>query len=150
MNKISIETLFPSEDSNKSYSNGKINIDTLFSNNKNNDNQDRNFDSDSLIKNIVEKRKRIRKWYVNMYNICCRDIKEADQLKMKDMIYVLPDIIPECPEFDHADCIRYISQHLRLEGLDTHVINKRKIFITWINIEYNKISMKKSKNDNKD
>lgn len=144
MDKLSIESLFPSDEieKGKSYNNGKLDIDTLFGNNKLNKDPDRSFDSSVLIKNIIDKRKRLRKWYVNMYNVCCKNIKSANDCNLQDVIFTLPEIVPECPDFDHVDCLRYISKHLREECIDTHIIDSRRIFITWVNIEMNKVLKK--------
>jgi hypothetical protein len=142
---FSIETLFPSEDGTRPYANGTLDIDTLFSNNLDNKNEDRKFNSDILLKGITERRKRIRKVHVEMYNLCCSKIQSADSLGLTDIVFELPEYIPECPEFKHRLCIDYISTNLRKESLDTYMIDQRHLFITWKYVELNKEEYKNRK-----
>lgn len=140
---LSIETLFPSKEGSRPYANGSLDIDTIFSNIFEDKAEERKFNSDALIKSITKRRKKLRKVHVNLYNLCCTKIESANSLGLTDIVFELPEYIPECPDFKHKQCIEYISTNLRKESLDTYVIDKRHLFITWKYIELNKEDIKK-------
>uniref|UniRef100_A0A6C0EBI7 Uncharacterized protein n=1 Tax=viral metagenome TaxID=1070528 RepID=A0A6C0EBI7_9ZZZZ len=136
-NVLSIENLFPSCGARK-YGNGRIDTD-LF-NGKTND--ELNFDSDILLQKIINKRKKIRELHVKYFNICCKKIESADSVGMTDIIFKLPKMIEEINDFDFKDCIEYISKNLKRQKLDTYIINKRTLFVSWKYIELNKYGNK--------
>jgi hypothetical protein len=143
MDRINIETLFPSKDGEKTFSDGKIDINTLYQNNMFVKEYNRTFNSDILLKNIIIKRKRLRKTFVEMYNKCCSRIKKMDDIGGTDLIYKIPEQVIECPEFIHEDCLNYISKYLREQHIETKIIDKYTIFITWHNIELKKSQIQK-------
>lgn len=150
MNKLSIETLFPScqyPNSHKPY-NSHISVDTLYNNLMLNKNELINFDSNVLIKNNIENRKKIRNEYVLHYNTCCKNILAANEVGLKDIYYNLPDVVINCPGFNHDDCIKYISNNLRKHHLDTLPISRYKLFITWKYLELRKEDLNKLNNLN--
>ena len=142
MNKITINTLMPS--SNQSYLHkGKIDINSISKDKFINDDPDINFDSGVLLKSIQKKREKIRSKLVSSYNLCCEKIKEADNIGLTDLIFELPNMISMSNIYcKDIDVIRYISNKLREEKLNTLIINNTKIFITWKFIELNKETLK--------
>lgn len=139
MNSLNIESLFPSDDTDERLpTKGKLDIDSLFADTITHDDPSKIFDSSSLFKNIYSRRAKQKMHCIKMYANCTDRIKSADALGIKDIIYVLPDVIPECPHFSHKECLLYIQTNLRQEYLDTLILNDRRIFISWKNIEKNK------------
>ena len=141
-NNMNIETLMPSNIHN--YNNTKkIDVYTISSGKKINIDPDRDFNSDELLKNIYERRKKIRNWLVEMYNLCCNRIKDADDNGLTDIMFELPPIILENSTYKHKDCINYISKNLRDQHIDTLILDNSSLFITWKYIELNKETLKK-------
>lgn len=137
MTNITIDKLMPAN--NVSYTNGKMDIESIAKDKFINDTPEQNFNSDVLLKNIKKKRQKLRNTLVNTYNLCCDKIKEADSIGLTDLIFELPEIMflsfSECRDID---IINYISNNLRKQKLNTYIINNKKLFITWKFLELNK------------
>lgn len=134
---MTIDKLMPSN--NVSYTNGKMDIESIAKDKFINDTPEQNFNSDVLLKNIKKKRQKLRNTLVNTYNLCCEKIKEADSIGLTDLIFELPELMflsfNECRDID---IINYISINLRKQKLNTYVVNSKKLFITWKFLELNK------------
>lgn len=142
--KMNIESLMPSKYPNE-YSNGKLDVNSISIPKLLNGEPQKNFNSNDLLKNIYEKRKKMRDWLVNTYNLCCQKIKDADDIGLTDIIFELPDLIMENSQYRHSDAINYIIKNLREEQIDILKINNKKIFISWKYLELNKeLNLKKS------
>jgi hypothetical protein len=137
MNKITIDTLMPC--SNNSYLNkGKIDINCISKDKFINDDPDITFDSNVLLKSIKKKREKIIKTCINCYNLCSEQIKDYDKLGLTDLIFQIPNSISMTNTYcKDIEIIRYISNKLKKEGLDTYIIDDKKLFITWKFIELN-------------
>jgi len=135
--KMNIESLMPSKYPNE-YSNGRLDVNSIAPPKLLNGEPQKNFNSNELLKNIYEKRKKMRDWLVNTYNLCCGKIKDADDVGLTDIIFELPDIIMENSQYRHSDAIDYIIKNLRQEQIDVLKINNKKIFISWKYLELNK------------
>ena len=137
MSKFTIDTLMPS--SNQSYLNkGKIDINSISKDKFINDDPDINFDSGILLKSIQKKREKIRAKLVTCYNLCCEKIKESDNMGLTDLVFELPNMISMSNIYcKDIDVIRYISNKLREEKLNTYIVDDKKLFITWKFIELN-------------
>ncbi len=135
--EMNIETLMPSHNHNYNRNKGILTVDMISSGSKINVEPDRDFDSTQLLNNIVERRRKKRNWLVEMYNKCCVQIKEADDSGLTDIIFTLPEIIVENSSYKHIEAIEYVSKNLRLQKLDTYIIDNRNLFVTWKYIELN-------------
>jgi hypothetical protein len=135
--EMNIETLMPSHNHNYNRNKGILTVDMISSGSKINVEPDRDFDSTQLLNNIVERRRKKRNWLVEMYNKCCVQIKEADGFGLTDIIFTLPEIIVENSSYKHIEAIEYVSKNLRLQKLDTYIIDNRSLFVTWKYIELN-------------
>jgi hypothetical protein len=137
MSKFTIDTLMPS--SSQSYLHkGKIDINSISKDKFINDDPDINFDSGVLLKSIQKKREKIRAKLVTCYNLCCEKIKEADNIGLTDLVFELPNMISMSNIYcKDIDVIRYISDKLKDEKLNTYIIDDKKLFITWKFIELN-------------
>jgi hypothetical protein len=141
LKNICIENLIPGNNTSKcNYVKGKLDVNIISKNSKYNEDIDEKceFNSKILLNNIYEKRKKLRKWILKIYNTCCEKIKLADELGLTDIMFEIPEIILESSEYKHEQAIKYINDNLRKEYLDTYIINYRQIFISWKYIELNK------------
>lgn len=119
--------------------NGKFDINSISKDKFINDDPDITFDSTVLLKSIKKKREKIRSNLVSCYNLCCEKIQEIDNMGLTDLIFEIPNMILMSNIYSKdIDILRYISDKLRKEGLNTYIIDERKIFITWKFIESNK------------
>ena len=119
--------------------NGKIDINSISKDKFINDDPDITFDSGVLLKSIKKKREKIRSKFVSCYNMCCEKIQEMDNLGLTDLIFEIPNMISMSNIYSKdIDILRYISDKLMKEGLNTYIIDEKKIFITWKFIELNK------------
>lgn len=143
--KMNIESLMPSKYPNE-YTNGKLDVNTISSKKLVDGEPEKNFNSNDLLKNIYEKRKKLRDWLVNMYNLCSKKIKDADDVGLTDIVFELPDLIMENSQYKHLDAINYIMKNLREEQIDVLKINNKKLFISWKYLELNKEKTSKSYN----
>lgn len=137
-NNLTIDSLMPTNN-HVNYSSGKLDISCISRDKFINDVPEKNFNSDILLKNIKKKRQDIRNMYVNCYNLCCEQIKEADSIGLTDIIFELPTAMfignNDCKDID---IIKYINENLMKQKLNTYILNTRKLFITWKFIELNK------------
>ena len=134
--KMNIETLMPSKNNNYNHSK-KLNVYTISSGKQINIDSSRDFNSNDLLTNIYERRKKIRNWLVDMYNLCCSRIKDADDNGFTDLVFELPELLIDESIYKEKECIEYISNNLRDQNIDTLILKNNKLFITWKYIELN-------------
>lgn len=132
LSKLNIENLF-STDINKPYC-GNIDINTLFKNEKKY-NEDFSFDSKLLLKNLEKKRKKIKKCYSDIYKTCCDTIISANNSGLTDIIFQVPDDVPDCLNYNFFDCINNIIKELTEQKITCLQVSKTKIFISWVDLE---------------
>lgn len=136
--KMNIETLMPSRNNNYNRSK-RLDVFTISSGKQINIDPSRDFDSNELLTNIYERRKKIRNWFVEMYNLCCVKIKDADDYGLTDLLFELPELLIDASIYKEKECMEYISNNLREQNIDTLLLNNGKqLFITWKYIELNK------------
>ena len=135
--EMNIENLMPSNNHNYNRNKGILTVDMISGGAKLNVEPDRDFDSVKLLNNINERRRKKRNWLVDMYNQCCMKIKDADDAGLTDIIFTLPEIIVENSSYKHIEALEYVSKNLRNQKLDTYIIDKRNLFVTWKYIELN-------------
>jgi hypothetical protein len=138
MEKLTIDKLMPGNYS--SYlQKGKFDINSISKDKYINDDPDINFNSEDLLKTIKKRREKTRAHLVISYNLCCEKIKEADEAGMTDLIFNLPNMIIMSNIYcKNIDIIRYISEKLKKQNLNTYIVSDTKLFITWKFIELNK------------
>ena len=131
---ITIDTLFPS--GAKTRDTGKIDIDSLFKgtslnyNNKKND-----VDVNSLLDSITNQRKKKLKIFIEYYNKCCNQIRDANKEGCTDIVFTVPEILAESSSYSPVACIEYITKNLVENLIDVVKLNDCTIFITWIDLE---------------
>ena len=133
--QMNIETLMPSNKHNYNRNTGKLDVNMISSGKSINIDPSKDFNSHNLLNSIYEKRKQKRNWLVDMYNLCCNKIKDADDAGLTDITFILPEIILENSAYRHKEAIEYISKNLRDQRIDTLVLDKKSIFITWKYLE---------------
>jgi hypothetical protein len=134
INKLDIETFFPNADNNISkYNGGRFDIDTLFKINKDNEKLS-NFNKMDLLKSIQNKKEKIKKQYIVMYNSCCSKIQDANNYSVTDIIYDIPEFITDFPDYKPQDCIKFIKKQLLKQSFESYIISDTQIFISWFSI----------------
>ena len=133
--QMNIETLMPSNNHNYNRNTGKIDVNMISSGKSINIDPSKDFNSHNLLNGIYERRKKKRNWLVDMYNLCCNKIKDADDAGLTDITFVLPEIILENSSYRHLEAIEYISKNLRDQRMDTLILDKKSLFITWKYLE---------------
>ena len=145
-NKLSLNQIFNTnsfQNNNiKQYKSNKFSLNTLFNKTINNDisHKDNNddFDSKILIEEINRKRLECRNNNLFFYNKCCKEIIDTNKLNKRDLIFKLPEYLPNYNKYDHELCIKYIEKKLIEQFIDVYRINNKTLFITWNYIELNK------------
>jgi hypothetical protein len=147
MDKINIENLFHC----KTHINTKILDVRAITNNQ------KIFNTDTLIETREKKRKTLLNYYLKFYDICLKKIEIANNLNKTDLLYTVTEFIPNCPEYKPIDCIEYIKEKLENNFFDTYIVGNKTLFITWLYLEANKEKLNpivniniidKSKNNN--
>ena len=139
MSSITIDNLMPTKAGNYLKNKGKIDINCISKDKFINNEPDIEFNSDVLLKSILQRRQKTRNMMVTSFNLCCDKIQEADLIGLTDLIFELPStIIMNNIYSKDVEIIRYISSKLQKQGLNTYIIDDKRIFITWKFIELNK------------
>lgn len=136
---FSIATLFPTQDGSKPYVNGKLDINSLFGNAKHEE-----FNSSDLLDASKKRKKKLQLCYNELYDTCCKSIKLVNDSGMTDMIFTVSTYVPECPDYNSVDCLKFIKERLTDQLLDTKIISYTELFITWYNLEM-RLRQEKSK-----
>ena len=145
---ISVDVLFP-DSAGKKKRTGKIDIESLFNGTTHlNSNKDK-FTSDELLGRITEMRKKKLKSMIDQYNKCCRMIKDINNKGGNYVTFIVPHSVPECATYSSIDALKYISDNLRKDYLDTTIISNVAIFISWEDIELKK-ELARIKNEEKE
>ena len=139
MSSITIDNLMPTKTTNYLKNKGKIDINCISKDKFINNEPDIEFNSDVLLKSILQRRQKTRNMMVTSFNMCCDKIQEADVIGLTDLIFELPNTITMNNIYSKdIEIIRYISKKLQKQGLNTYIIDDKRIFITWKFIELNK------------
>jgi hypothetical protein len=132
MDKINIEVLYPST-TKRTYSTKEISLDTLCPTK-----QSETFNVDELIRTRKQRRNTLLAEYTKSYERCLDKIKIANSLNKIEICFDVPRIIMGCHGYRSEDCIDYIQQKLRVQGIDTLELNKNSIYISWLYLELNR------------
>ena len=135
MNNISIESLFPN--SKNRIKHGTLDVNTLFPG-KSNMNEDEYFDVDELSLVRKEKDKKLKDLFKVIMKQCIDRIKTANTNDYTDIVFEVPKKIYLYPDYYPHTCLQYIEKKLRKLYIDTLIITKNHIFISWLNVDRNK------------
>ncbi len=147
MDKLSISTILQRDDvynkHNKNGSSGNNNrnnldVRSLMTITNSYYDQNLNFTAEQIIKTNKEKREKILEVYNKYYYKCIEKIKLLNNQGKIDLIYEIPEVIPETPDYVAKFCVDYISNKLKTNYFDTYIMNPTTIFVTWKFIEANK------------
>ena len=137
MDKISIKTLVPDTRIGNLKSN-ILDIDSMRTINNSYEDSIKNFNADYLIKTNKEKRENLLKIYNKYYANCIEKIKLFHNSGKFDLIYDIPDIVPNIINYIPKYCMDFIEFKLKENYIDTYRIDNKTIFITWKYIESHK------------
>ena len=144
MNHITLNTLFPS--GSQIQNNGLLNVNSLFKGLPLNNFEKEDFNSQSLINNITQRRKKKLQYMIDCYNKCCKHITNINNDNQYDTFFTVPEYIPEAIEYNSIECLEYISINLNQKLIDTYIINNTTVFITWNDLELKLYMYSKNKN----
>lgn len=136
MDKISIDTLFPSKSGKRRYNN--INTKNLFPNESKLDTSLPYLDPDELIEERKTREHKMKNLYRKMLAHCINKIKTANSMDLTDIVYEVPLSVYMYPKYKSIECLDYIEKKLRQLDIDTLILNKNNIFVSWIYIERNR------------
>ena len=139
MNNITIDKLMPGNKLQTDYlAKGKLSIDSISKDKNINSDPDLNFNSTVLLKNIQQRRLKVRAKLVEMFNLCCDKILDAENSGLTDLIFKLPEsTFIDFNGCRDIDIINYIANKLKQNKLDILILKSDTIFITWKFIELN-------------
>jgi hypothetical protein len=127
MDKLNVQNLFNCQTGNNKILDVKSIIDK----------SDNSFDIKKLIESREVKRKKLVDIYRKLYTNCIKKIDVANTIHKTDLLYTIPLSIPDLPEYDSKECLKYIDNQLKMLYFDTYLVNPITIFITWLYIEVN-------------
>jgi len=117
---------------------GRLTINSISKDKNINSDPDINFNSSILIKNIQDRRLKVRAKLVEMYNLCADKIIEAEKNGLTDLIFELPEsTFIDFNGCKDIDIITYIAKKLKENKLNIYIMNNKTLFITWKFIELN-------------
>jgi len=134
LEKLNIENLFSTSDDTKPYTNGKLDIDTLFGKNSRDD-KNFTFDSQILLNGVKKRRQKLKEYCSDTYKTCCETIISANNSGLTDIIFEVPEIVPDCLDYKPLECLKYIENKLKEQKISDIILSPTKIFITWNNLE---------------
>ena len=150
LEQLNIENLFTGKHGMKPYTNGKLDINTLFRKNIGGSN-DVPFNAQVLLEGVKKKKQKIRECYENIYKNCCDTIMSANKVGLTDIIFEIPNNVPECMEYKPIDCIKNIQIKLREQKISCFILSLFRIFISWNDFEEQiKLSSNNHVNDDDD
>lgn len=132
LKSLNIANLFGG-DGNAPHTNGKLDINTLFI--KKNSVTEFSFDSDILLKGVRKRKLKVTETHANIYKGCCEIVTTASGTGATDIIYEVPDHVIECTDYDPYECLKFIKEKLMEQNISTHILTRKKIFITWHDLE---------------
>lgn len=95
------------------------------------------FDSNVIIKKRKKRYEKMLDIYMKYYSICIDRIKLLTNKNKTDLIFDVPPLILDCPEYNSKECIKFIEEKLRTIYFDTLIMSPTRLFITWKYIELN-------------
>lgn len=129
MDKISIESLFKCKTGNSKILDVKSITKSYHATDE--------YDVKKLIEIKDNRRKKLVEIHNNMYDRCIKKIHLANSLGRTDLLYTIPFLIRDLPEYNPLECLIYVENRLKSLCFDTYIVNKTTIFITWIYLEAN-------------
>lgn len=144
---LSVDNLFPS--GGVSGTKGRrLDIETIFSNTPLNHSPESSFNSNVLMNTIKKKREKKMNFYKQMLRYCHQSINNANDILKTDILFSVPDNTTECLEYDSYECLKFISDKLKEDFIDSVIISNTSMFITWKFIE-SRINQQVNNDNNK-
>jgi hypothetical protein len=102
-----------------------------------------NFSVESIINERKEKKRIIHNRYRKITDMCLNKIKSANKINKTDIVFNIPLTVFGCHEYNSDECLDYMEYKLRKLYMDTYILSKTAIFVSWLNIENNMKDSKK-------
>lgn len=102
-----------------------------------NENTEKEFNVNELIKVRKQKRKKLLETYMKFYNQSLKDIETANSINKTDIFFKIPDSVYDCNEYKSVECIEFIQKKLCEKLIDTLKIDNNTLFISWFYLELN-------------
>jgi hypothetical protein len=129
--KLSINSLF-GDHPELFQSSGCLDIKSLFLDNKINKD---GFNYKILLKDINNKKEKIKRIYELWRNECFRIIRDMQDNGVTDIFFSVPEIIPECNNYNSETCLLFVKSELNKQFIDSKIVTPTQLFVTWKNIE---------------
>lgn len=133
LEKLNIENLFTTGEDNRPHTDGKLDINTLFCDNVKN--KDYKFNSQVLLDGVKKRRQKMKEYCVETYKTCCDTIISANNSGLTDIIYEIPEFVPDCLDYKSIGCLKYIEEKLKEQKISCLILTNIKMFITWNKLE---------------
>lgn len=127
MDKFSISNFFPDADIKKN-----LDIKTLTSITCD------DFNSEKLLKDKQHREKQVKKSYKKVLNTCLTKIDSVNKKGGTDIMFEVPQCYFLENNYSPEKCLKYIEKKLRKHYIDTYIVSKTGIYISWEDIEKNK------------
>ena len=137
--EFSVNNLFP-EASDTPVGNGTIDVNLIADMTRQ---RDTNFNVNPLYKSIIEKNLRLIKSYNDNFSQCCELIYKANDEDKTDIVFQIPFFITDVPEYDPVISLKIIQKRLWKQNINSVIMSKIAIYITWKHLEKDLFSPKK-------
>lgn len=94
-----------------------------------------NFTIEKLVRKRHQERLQLQALYEKIYVQCLQHIEQTDTMKKDNTIFEIPLLIYGNNNYNRKECLNFVNDKLKLDGLDTIVLYDAKIYISWAKIE---------------
>ena len=127
LSNFSIKNLFSDKKSPPQFT-GQLDIKSLFQNDDSND--DVNIDSNVLLNTIYEKRDKLQKYYLKIFQKCWQTIESANKSGFVKIKYDIPKF-SECIGYSCKECLIFLKKKLEEQKLDIKISGEITLYISW-------------------
>jgi hypothetical protein len=98
-------------------------------------NKKQEFNIQSLVNKNKEHKEYAYKKYKELYEYCLSKISVANKIGKNEIMFEIPSYIYRAKSYDSVECLKYIKGKLEKMNIETYIISKTSILISWINIK---------------
>jgi hypothetical protein len=132
MDKITISSLIPSSTTNK-----PIDIHSMYNYKENNTKNNNDISVNKILNLQKERKKKTIHQYDKIFKMCMTRINTANELNYTEIIYTIPTVAFQCPDYNTDDCLINLQNKLRELCFDTFIVSNTDIYVSWFNLENN-------------
>ena len=141
-NSININNIFSTNKNNVR----PLDVHSLYSQDENNTKNKIDFSVENLSIQRQEKRNKLIQKYKKILSLCLTKINSVNKNNKTDMIYTVPLVIFGYQDYNSVECLNYLEAKLRYLHMDTLIVSKTEIFVSWLNVDKNKNEKNKEQN----